>query len=97
MICWKASGYTFQKVERSIIQGTAVYTAVLIKGDEKLYTAWWYDNKKNRTISQLSWRWDAFIGGSNYSLINVTCLTYRDLYEKTTELFATSRLEHRDH
>ncbi|MEO6000239.1 MAG: exosortase N [Chitinophagaceae bacterium] len=92
MICWKGSGYTFKKVEKSIIQGASVYIAVLIKGDEKLYTAWWYDNSKIRTISQFCWRWDAFKGGSNYALINVTCSNYGDLYTNISEIFNTGRL-----
>ncbi|OMP78940.1 exosortase N [[Flexibacter] sp. ATCC 35208] len=72
MICWKGSGYTFEKVQEQVWDGRSVYTALLVEGNTKLYTAWWYDNGKHRTNSQLTWRWDVFTGARPYSLINVT-------------------------
>lgn len=41
MICWKCSGYSFKSVEKIRIDGQLVYTAILTKGVEQLYTAWW--------------------------------------------------------
>lgn len=72
MICWKGSGYTFEKVQEQVWNGRPVYTALLVDGKTKLYTAWWYENGKHSTISQVDWRWDVLTGARPYSLINVT-------------------------
>lgn len=68
MLCWTGSGYTFQHVQMT---GT-VYTAVLEKKTEHLYTAWWYDNGIRTTTSQAVWRWDMFCGAPSYALVNVS-------------------------
>lgn len=72
MICWKGSGFSFEKVQEQHWNGRDVYTATLVNGKTKLYTAWWYDNGKKGTISQLEWRSDVFMGGAPYSLVNIT-------------------------
>ncbi|RFM33742.1 exosortase N [Chitinophaga silvisoli] len=72
MICWKGSGYTFEKVQEQVWDGLPVYTALLVNGKTKLYTAWWYANGRHNYISQFAWRWDALKSGKQYSLINVT-------------------------
>ncbi|WP_343670270.1 exosortase N [Chitinophaga sp.] len=72
MICWKGSGYTFERVQEQVWNGRSVYTALLVNGGTKLHTAWWYGNGQHCTISQLRWRWDVLTGAPPYSLINVT-------------------------
>jgi exosortase N len=72
MICWKGSGYNFERVQEQHWNGRDVYTATLVNGKTTLYTAWWYDNGKKGTISQLEWRSDVFLGGAPYSLVNIT-------------------------
>lgn len=72
MICWKGSGFNFEKVQEQQWNGRGVYTATLVNGQTKLYTAWWYDNGKKGTISQLEWRSDVFMGAAPYSLVNIT-------------------------
>jgi exosortase N len=79
MICWKGSGYEFRKVQVQQTKQYAVYTAVLEKNGEQLYTAWWYSNGTHKTISQMDWRWDLLRGAKDYSLINVTAATKADL------------------
>ncbi|RXK85869.1 exosortase N [Filimonas effusa] len=72
MICWKGSGYEFRKVKTYNAPHHQVYTAQLERKDEKLYTAWWYTNGSQSTISQWQWRWDLVRGSSNYVLVNIT-------------------------
>lgn len=71
-ICWKGSGYSFSKEQLTTIRTIPVITAQLKKGDDVLHTAWWYDNGKHKTASQIVWRWNALKGIGNYQLINVT-------------------------
>jgi exosortase N len=72
MICWRGSGYELRQVKTIDIESQTVYAAVLEKGNEKLYTAWWYDNGTHRTIDQFDWRWNVLMGKSKYSLVNIT-------------------------
>lgn len=71
-LCWKGSGYEFQQVEQKVLAGRTIYTAVLVNGGEKLYTAWWYSNGRRHTINQWEWRYDALKGAPSYAVINVT-------------------------
>lgn len=78
-LCWKGSGYEFQHTTQRTIAGSPVYTATLVNGPGKLYTAWWYGNGKNNTASQLQWRYDRLKGGNNYVVINVTTADQKTL------------------
>lgn len=71
-ICWQGSGFEFRQVKVEMLGGKNVYTATLQKGEERLYTAWWYDNGKVQTISQWEWRWDTLRNRQPYTLVNVT-------------------------
>jgi len=73
LICWKGSGYEFGQVQEQIIGLTTIYTGKLEKnGAPQLYTAWWFDNGKERTVSQARWRWLDARGAPGFSLVNVT-------------------------
>jgi exosortase N len=72
MVCWKGSGYTFERVREQVWNGRPVYTATLVNGKAQLHTAWWYANGQHNYTSQFGWRWDAMRSGRQYSLINVT-------------------------
>ncbi|WP_343689076.1 exosortase N [Chitinophaga sp.] len=72
MMCWKGSGYTFERVREQVWNGRTVYTAILVNGKTKLHTAWWYTNGHHHYTSQFAWRIDAMTSGRQYSLINVT-------------------------
>jgi len=52
-----------------------IYTAQLIKENDLLQTAWWFDNGKHKTHSQLEWRWKSILGATPYRLINITTET----------------------
>lgn len=71
-ICWKGSGYTFQKEASTTINGVTILTAELHQEGSILHTAWWYDNGQHQTASQLDWRWNSLKGQGNYQLINIT-------------------------
>jgi exosortase N len=75
MICWSGSGYEFTRIHEEEMGDTKVYAATLEKGDERLYTAWWYDNGISTTISQFEWRWDALKTRQHYAIVNVTAAT----------------------
>lgn len=72
MICWRGSGFTFERVKEEVWNGQPVYTALLVNGKTQLHTAWWYANGEHCYTSQLAWRWDALQSGRQYSLVNVT-------------------------
>jgi exosortase N len=73
LICWQGSGYTFGKVWEQKIGKTLCYAGTLEKpGGPLLYTAWWFDNGKEQTISQARWRWLDAGGAPGFSLVNVT-------------------------
>jgi exosortase N len=84
-ICWKGSGYAFSKECLKTIDNLEVITAQLKKGEDILYTAWWYDNGSQQTANQLEWRWNALKGEGNYQLFNVT-VEDPDLLEKYVRL-----------
>lgn len=78
-ICWQGSGFRFKKVQEEVWDGFAVYTAVLEKGAQRLYTAWWYDSGRHAGISQWQWRWNALLTGDSYAVHNVTVMEKEEL------------------
>jgi exosortase N len=70
MICWVGSGYEFSRINKQTIAGKEVYTGILKKGTEIIYSAWWFDNGTCKTISQTEWRWRA-LKGEQFYLVNV--------------------------
>lgn len=91
-ICWQGGGYVFQQVKEETIGGQLLYSGLLKKGNETLYTAWWYDNGQRRTRAQLEWRWDVLRGGPKYSLVNVTCANRTDLEKEISRILKTGDL-----
>jgi exosortase N len=79
MICWSGGGYQFKNVQVEKISNRNVFTAIITNGDDKMYSAWWYDNGINNTTSQFEWRWDLLQGSRHYILINVSCSKKEDL------------------
>lgn len=86
MICWTGSGYTFKKISQQTAQGMDFYQGVLQKGQERIYTAWWFDNGHHRTIQQSDWRWRMLKGEPAFSLINVNCTTEEQLLEEVNQV-----------
>ncbi len=86
MICWKGSGFTLDHTEKRSINGQEVFTAWLINGDQKLYTAWWYSNGMDVVISQWDWRWNMLSKRESYALVNITCSALASLEEEIKKL-----------
>jgi exosortase N len=70
MICWKGSGYTFKSIRKEQVGEVEVYTGILEKGRDKIYSSWWFASGSYKTINQLGWRWKAVKSGENFYLIN---------------------------
>ncbi len=85
-MCWKGSGYEFRNMKTIDLDGQFIYTSCLEKGNEKLYTAWWYDNGKFQTISQLDWRWDSFRNNSPWVLVDVTSNSKSELINQIRQI-----------
>jgi exosortase N len=87
MICWTGSGYQFAKVQHDKIAGNELLTATLTNNNDKLYSAWWYDNGHVHTADHLKWRLDLLQGAADYILVNVTCTTREKLTREVERLF----------
>jgi exosortase N len=85
-ICWSGSGYSFQNIEKQLIGSYTVYAGKLTKDKDKLFTAWWYQNKSNCTVNQITWRWDMLRGKGNYYVVNVTATTREALKKEIMEV-----------
>ena len=89
-LCWGGSGYRFFRVQEATLNETRVYTAILQKNNDTLYTAWWYSNGEGTTNSQFQWRKEMLFGAPAYSLLNVTTSDKNrlsDEVKKLAELF----------
>lgn len=87
-MCWKGSGYAFNEMKKQTLSEQEVYTATLCRGNEKLYTAWWYGNDSHATTSQWNWRWDMLKGAKGYAVINVTAASKEALTEEIKKVLA---------
>lgn len=85
-ICWKGSGYEFINIKTMKKGSFEIYKAELKNGDEILQTAWWFDNGKDKIISQLDWRWKTAIGKEPYRLINITSVSKEELTNQINHL-----------
>jgi len=81
-VCWTGSGYKFTEIKESTIHDRTIYTGLLKNKDDVLYTAWWFDSGKNKTINPFEWRLDGFKNGAQYRLINVTCSSQNELKQE---------------
>lgn len=79
MICWLGSGYEFKKIDSWELDGQEINHAELVRENEKLYTAWWFESATDQTGDQWKWRKRAFLTDEGYYLINLTCNTKDEL------------------
>jgi exosortase N len=89
MICWTGSGYAFQLIRKERIKGIEIYTGILVKGNDRIYASWWFDNGKMKTVSQFGWRWQG-VRSNNFYLINVNAARPEDLKRVTAALLLSS-------
>lgn len=92
-ICWRGSGYEFINIKAQQIGTYEYYRAELKKEDEILQTAWWFDNGKDKTISQLDWRWKTATGDEPYRLINITTVSKKELEKQIKTLIRKNLFE----
>lgn len=78
-ICWQGSGYNFKNVKEENINGIATYAGELQQGDQKLYTAWWFDNGRHQTIGQLDWRWRMLSREPKFAIVNISATSKEEL------------------
>jgi exosortase N len=93
MICWRGSGYEFKRINKEELQGKEIYTGVLEKGKDKIYTAWWFDNGNCKTIAHTVWRWKSLKGEPEFVLININATTEKELKEKSRKFLASTLKE----
>jgi exosortase N len=88
IICWKGSGYKVMKEQIIEIKENKVYYNELKKGNDLLFSTWWYDCGHDKTTSQYKWRIKNLVNGDDYHLINVISDNKNDLIMKTEELLS---------
>jgi exosortase N len=86
MICWTGAGYKFLNVAVEKIGGRSVFTGTISNEKDNFYSAWWYDNGKKHTTSQLEWRWDLLTGSDHYVLVNISCPSRKKLESEIQEI-----------
>jgi len=88
MICWQGSGYSFKKIEKWPIENMTINHAELVKGDDKVYTAWWFQSENHKTGNQLEWRKFGLLHNEEFYLINLTCSTKKELANQLNIIMA---------
>ncbi|WP_118976850.1 exosortase N [Taibaiella koreensis] len=91
LVCWTGCGYSFRNIQEQQWNSIPVFTGILEKGNERLYTAWWYDNGQRSTLSQWTWRWDMLRGKPVYSIFNVTAGSPQALHDEVARIYALRR------
>ncbi len=79
MICWIGSGYQLKEIQKKTWQGREIYTGLLTKEADLIYTAWWYEQGNHQTIKQLEWRWAMLKSGKTYHLVNLNAESAQSL------------------
>lgn len=68
-MCWQASGFRLDEISEQHDGDATILKAVLKRDSVTQYTAWWYDNGSEKTVSQWKWR---FSKGEAFRIINIT-------------------------
>ncbi|WP_460893235.1 exosortase N [Rufibacter soli] len=88
LICWEGSGYQFRKVRQVQVANRQVFMGTLVRGKDRLQTAWWMDNGQHQTIAQSDWRWRMFKGEPAFHLVNITTVSEPELRRQIVALFS---------
>ncbi len=81
-MCWRGSGYHITNERIETVNNREICLATLSKGQERLHTAWFYDNGDHKTIRQLDWRWRSLKGEEGFRLVNITSENEQVLLEE---------------
>lgn len=90
LICWSGSGYSFKQVDNLTLGDKVINIATLKKGEDVLYTSWWFESVQSQTSNQWDWRWRSFKKGEQFYLVNTTCKTKEELKKQVTNLLRES-------
>ena len=71
--CWKGSGYEFSNIEFQKIDEQTIYTAILTKEKDTIYSAWWYQSDDLQTPYEWTWRWKSLSAKENFYMVNLNC------------------------
>lgn len=85
--CWRGSGYALKLIKQEQSNGQLIYTGELIKGDDKLYTAWWYQDGNAITNSEWTWRTEGLLASKSYALVNVNAASKTNLTQALDQYF----------
>lgn len=72
LFCWTGCGYLMKEFEEKKIKNHPIYFGKMYKGNDEIYTAWYYTDGNKITNSQWLWRWNALKDRKNYFLINIS-------------------------
>lgn len=92
LLCWNGSGYHFEGVRKTIVEGHEIYIGQLAKSKHSLYTAWWYSNGSVQTVNQFDWRMRMLKGEKRFCLINVTANDEAVLHENLRRILQVKLL-----
>lgn len=87
-MCWQGAGFQLENISSVTVNGFSILSAILKKDKLVQYTAWWYDNGKNKTINQWEWR---FAKGEPYRIINITTKNKSEL-DRLCNLYLSKNL-----
>jgi exosortase N len=92
-ICWRGSGYDFTQIALHQTSTGNYYTSTLQKGNEKLFTAWWYGNASIVTTDQWTWRSHLLKEKGKLAVINVTAATMPELDKEVQRIINRNALK----
>ena len=94
MVCWSGSGYAFSHIFKEDVSTLGqVNMAELKKGEDTLYTAWWFESGQSCTADQWQWRWRAFQTKERFYLVNATSDSKEKLLEKLEDIQSTQIIQ----
>jgi len=82
LLCWRGSGYQFKSIHKERVGQFEIYEGMLVRGEEQLYTAWWYTNGELVTIDQFEWRGRMIKTREKFGLVNVTAKEQMLLHQR---------------
>ena len=69
--CWRGSGYQMKSIKKMERRGQKYYQAVMEKGEDRIYTAWWWTDGIQDASEDFDWRIKSLGKGRDFYLINV--------------------------
>ena len=95
LICWSGSGYEFKHISTTTLAGLEVSVAELTKGEDRLYTMWWFDSGHHQTGSQWDWRRRTLMNKEPFYLVNITAASMETLRKEALDLLEKGIIDER--